>query len=232
MKKSFITSIAAIAALMAIAAPAAAQSYQAANAGSISNQTQAHAAVNGNGTAYSVAKGAASAIAHGGVSTSALPGHTGQQQALTGDVATTVTGQAYNIGTGSGVGSALSAGEAAASVNGWTAFSRPNQQLHMAGDTSSTASGAVVASTSRDGFFGASSTAGFAVSGYVGSAPIPGGPQIVGGVTDTKYSTADAGAGGVTFEGGTPAGQSAATRYGDAAGNASVSAWFTDPAGQ
>ncbi|AMM23023.1 hypothetical protein [Variovorax sp. PAMC 28711] len=219
-------------AILAASGIASAQSYHAINQGSISNTVHAVAAVNGAGSSYSVAKGDASSIAHATVSTLGLPGYSGQQQALTGNTSTSVTGVAYNTVTGAGVGSASSIGNAAAHVDGWTSFNTPHQALAMNGDATSTSGGAVIAGTAQDGFFGGSATAGFAVNGYVGSTGIPGGSQIVGGVFDSKYATADVGAGAVTFPGGAPAGQTAAVRGATADGIAHAAGSFSDPAGQ
>ncbi|CAN5859810.1 hypothetical protein BH11PSE13_BH11PSE13_12480 [soil metagenome] len=219
-------------AILAASGFASAQSYYAINQGSISNSVHAVAAVSGAGSSYSVAKGDASSVANATVSSLGLPGYTGQQQVLAGNTSTSVTGVAYNTVTGAGVGAASSIGAASAHVDGWTSYSTPHQSLHLAGDATSMSAGAVIAGTAQDGFFGASATAGFAANGYVGSTGIPGGSQIVGGVADSKYASADVGAGAVTFPSGTPAGQSAATRGATADGVAHVAADFSDPAGQ
>lgn len=231
MKKTFKLTL--ISALLGLAGLASAQSYSAVNAGAITDAVHAGAAVAGNGSSYSVANSTASAYSNGTVSTLGLPGYSGQQQALTGNTSATVTGTAYNTKTGSGVGEALSIGAAVATFTGNTSFVNPHQDLHLDGAASSVAGGAVIAGTAQDGFFGATSTAGFAASGFVGSVGIPGGAQIVGGVSDSKYATADVGAGAVTFTGGAPVGQTAApVRAGAAVGDAHVSAWFSDPAVQ
>src|SRR6186713_312698 len=221
-------------ALLAIAAVASAQSYYGVNAGAVGNVVNASAVVVGNGSSYSSAKGAESAASNLTVTSAGLPGYSGQQQTLAANTATTSTGQAYNVSSGSGAsGSALSIGGAVAGAEGWTSFQTPHQSLNLNGQASSVSGGAMVATTSTDDYFGGAATGGFASSGYVGSVGVPNGVQIVGAVADSKYATADAGAGGVTFEGGTPAGQAAApVRAGFANGNAVVIGSFSDPVGQ
>lgn len=229
--KSF-KKIAVLAAALAFSALSFAQSYYGANAGAIGNAVNAQASVVGNGSSYSSAKGSESAASSLYVSSAGLPGYSGQQQTLGASTSTTSTGQAFNVSSGPGAsGSALSIGGAVATANGWTHYGNPHQTLDLNGAASSVSGGAVVAGTSQDGYFGGAATGGFQSSGYVGSVGIPNGVQIVGAVQDSKWATADAGAGGVTFEGGTPPGQSAAVvRTGFANGNAVVTGSFWDPA--
>lgn len=217
---------------LGIIGSAAAQSYYGINQGSIANTVHAAAVSTGIGSSYSVAKGDASSTAHLQVSTSGLPGYTGQQQALAAQTSTSANGMAYNLSTGAGYGSALSTGVAAANANGWTAYSTPHQSLNLAGNATSTSTGSVVAGTAQDGFYGSAATAGFAANGYVGSTGIAGGSALVGGVNDSKYATADTGSGGVTFPGGAPAGQTGAVRGATAEGVSTVTGSYMDPAGQ
>lgn len=216
--------------MLAAAGIASAQSYYGANYGSAGGVANSSALVVNNGSSYGSAKNSESAISNLSVTTAGLPGYSGQQQTVAANTSTTSTGQAFNVANGSGAaGLSFAVGGAAAGADGWTSYGNPHQTLNLNGDASSVSGGAVIATRSTDGYYGGAATAGFTASGYVGSTGIPGGSQIVGAVNTSQYATSDAGAGGVTFEGGTPAGQSAAIRGGFANGSSVSTGSFWDP---
>lgn len=237
MKKLIVSLLAAFAFAGLAQAQAVGQYLQ--NDGRINNSVSTYAAANGAGTSLSVARGEASAAASGFVSVvpGTAGGYTGAVAALGGHSQTSNQGMAYNVSTGAGQGQAESHGWADARTFGSATFTAPGQTLSIAGSTDSGMADPVrngtdvhvVAGTNTDGWAGASTSGAFLVTGYVGSAPIPGGVAVVGGVADIKESTAEAAAGGVTFAGGTPAGQSAATRWANAGTVVNASGSFSDP---
>lgn len=234
MKSMFKTS-AVFATLLFAAFAASAQSYHLENSGRILNQSATYASVNGNGTSNSVAKGDAASIATGYVSSNPIAG--GQSLALGGATHTSGSALAFNVSTGNGVGSAQSQGWSDAQTFGNAKFSNANGTLQIAGSADNGMTNAVRngvdfgvnASTSRDGFAAATSDASFNVAGTTSQLPIAGGATVAGAVYSNQTQQSTAEAGGVSFNDGTPAGQSAATRWANGGANVSTSGSFWDP---
>lgn len=221
-------------AALAFAGIASAQSngYYLENAGRINNTVQTYAAVNGNGGSLSRAEGAAQAIANGTVVQ--RPGHV----EVTGAVSGFNNAMAFNTSFGSGVGSASSVGWSDATVTGHATSVIPTGYVTVAGTVDGGMQNPVrngtdvhvSATTAQDGFVNTSYEGGFAVTGNVASTPIAGGASLTGNVQDTKYAGGEVVAGGVTFSGGTPAGQSAAVRFGNSGVTVNATGSFYDPA--
>lgn len=219
-------------AMFAISAHAQ-QSYHLENSGRISNSVSTYAAVNGGGTSVSHAEGAAQAIAAGSVVN--LPGTVG----VTGHVEGYNTASAFNVSTGNGIGSAGSVGWSDATVRGHSVSVLPFGNVNVAGTVDGgmlnpVRNGTdvnVIATTSQDGFVNAEYKGGFSVSGSISQSNIPGGKAVYGVVQDTKYGDGKVVAGGITFTDGTPAGQSAAVRFGNAGVEVKVDGSFYDPVG-
>lgn len=230
MKKSLV----ALAAL-ALAGVASAQStgYYLQNSGRIDNTVQTYAAVNGNGGSLSHAEGQAQAVAVGTVANS--PGNV----SVTGDVSGYNKGVAYNTAFGSGVGSASSQGWSDATTYGHSTSVLPYGNVTVSGVVDGGMQNPVrngtdiniQATTAQDGFVNASYKGGFAVVGSITQTHANGVTAVAGVVTDTKYADGEVVAGGVTFTGGTPAGQSAAVRYGNTGVTVNAAGSFIDPVG-
>lgn len=228
MKKSLVLLAAlAVASMSAFAG----ENYYLQNAGRIDNTVQTYAAVNSNGGSMSHAEGQAMAAANGTVATS--PG----KVSVTGGVAGFNNGVAYNTVFGSGVGSASSQGWSDATTFGNATSVTPHGSITVAGSadggmTNPVRNGTdinIQASTAQDGFVNASYNGGFAVNGQITTAYSGGGWSVTGIVQDSKYGNGEVVAGGVTFAGGTPAGQTAAVRYGNSGVTVNASGSFIDP---
>lgn len=231
MKKSLV-SIMAIAA-MAFAGIASAQQtgYYAQNSGRVQNTVEAYAAVNGNGGSMSVAEGSSQAVANGSVHNA--PGVVN----VTGDVAGFNKAVAYNTSFGNGVGSALSTGWSDATTTGHSTSVLPYGNVTVSGTVDGGMHNPVrngtdvkvQATTSQDGFVNADYKGGFAVNGHIAQTNGGGTTYLAGGVGSTQYSGGEVVAGGVTFNGGTPAGQAAAVRFGNSGVTVNVGGSFVDP---
>ena len=229
MKKTLL-----LVAALAFAGLASAQSngYYLENSGRINNTVQTYAAVNGQGGSLSRAEGSAQAVANGTVVQ--RPGHV----EVTGAVTGFNNAVAFNTAYGSGVGSASSVGWSDATVTGHATSVIPTGHVTVAGTVDGGMQNPVrngtdvhvSATTAQDGFVNTSYQGGFAVTGNVGSTPIAGGSSLIGNVQDTKYAGGEVVAGGVTFSGGTPAGQSAAVRFGNTGVTVNATGSFVDPA--
>lgn len=220
-------------AFLAFAGAASAQSsYYLQNDGRIHNVTQTYAAVNGAGGSLSHAEGSAQAVATGSVAVS--PGSV----AVTGAVSGFNNATAFNTAYGSGVGSASSQGWSDARTFGNASSTLPTGSVSVngivdGGMTNPVRNGTdvhVSATTAQDGFVNAMYNGGFAINGSISQTPIAGGASVFGAVQDTKYSHGEVVAGGVTFSGGTPAGQSAAVRWGNSGVTVEANGQFIDPA--
>lgn len=229
MKKFILGAIAALA-LVGIAS-AQSQGYYLENAGRIQNTLQAYASVQGAGGSLSHAEGSAQAIANGVVAQ--LPGSV----AVVGDVSGFNRAVAYNTSFGAGQGMASSVGWSDATVSGWSTAVIPSGYVSVNGVVDGGMQNPVrngtdvhvIAGTAQDGFVNTSYAGGFAVTGNVTATPIPGGWRLTGNVQDTKYADGQVMAGGVTFAGGTPAGQTAADRGGNTGVVVNVNGAFDDP---
>jgi hypothetical protein len=219
-------------AALVLAASVSAQSYYLENSGRIHNVTQTYAAVNGAGGSLSHAEGSAQAIATGSVVN--LPGNV----AVTGAVSGFNNVMAFNTAFGSGVGSASSTGWSDATTYGHSTSVLPYGTVTVNGvadggmqnPVRNGTDASVLATTSQDGFVQASYAGGFAVQGAIVQTPVAGGATVAGIVQDTKYADGQVVAGGVTFSGGTPAGQSAAVRFGNTGVTVEANGSFDDPA--
>lgn len=221
---------------LGFAAAASAQSagYYLENSGRINQAVTVYASVNGAGGSLSHADGSAQAIANGAVVQ--LPGSV----SVTGDVAGFNKATAYNTSMGAGQGSATSNGWSDATTYGNATSVIPTGYVTVAGSVDGgmvdpVRNGTDVhinAGTAQDGFANASYNGGFAVNGNVAATPIAGGWSLVGNVQSAQYSEAQVAVGGVTFSGGTPAGQTAADRSGNAGVVVNIDGRFDDPARQ
>lgn len=228
MKKSFLS----LAILLACgAAFAQSQGYYLQNEGRIHNTVATYASVNGAGGSLSHAEGSAQAVANGSVAQ--LPGFV----SVTGAVSGYNNGVAYNTSFGSGQGSASSLGWSDATVYGNATAVIPTGHVTVNGVVDGgmidpVRNGTdlhIVAGTAQDGFVNASYNGGFSVNGSVGSTSIAGGAAVTGNVQDSKYAHGEVAVGGVTFTGGTPAGQSAAARWGNTGVVVETNGSFIDP---
>ncbi|RZJ26192.1 MAG: hypothetical protein EOO54_03755 [Haliea sp.] len=225
-KRSLVFAALAAAAMLAQAQ----QSYQLTNQGRIHDAVSAYASVNGQGSSLSHAEGAQQAIANGRVG--ATPGSV----VLSGDLSGFSRATAYNVATGSGVGTAGAGGWSDASLQGYATSKLPTGEVTIratadGGMVDAVRNGSdatVLATTRQDGFADGTYRAGFAADGKITQV----GGAITGIVQDTSYAHGEAVAGGVTFSGGTPPGQAAAVRYGNAGAVVNVDGSFIDPAGQ
>jgi hypothetical protein len=234
--KSFLRVSFAVAAL-ALAAAASAQSvdFRLENSGRIWNKVETNAVVIDNGTSNSVAKGAQSATAVGGVSSLPIAG--GQALTLYGAVETVGSGMAFNVKTGNGTGYGKSDGWSDANVNGYNTFTNEHGSITMAGKTDSGMEAPVGhgvdihvnAGPSQDGYAAGADGGSFAIVGQTQQLPVAGGATIAAFVSDTKTSHASAEAGAVTFTDGTPAGQTAAIRTANSGNVTEASGSFIDP---
>ena len=224
------------AALLATGLASAQSSYSLQNDGRVQNTASTYAAVTGDGTSNSVAKGQTAASSGGSVAVNPIAG--GAELAVSGWSATSGSGMAFNVSTGSGNGSAVSQGLSDARTFGDAAFANAHGAIAVGGSTDSGMTDAVrngvdykvATGTSQDGFAGGSSNGSFAAGGWTTQTPIAGGATVSAGVWDTKASQSTADAGGVTFTDGVPAGQSAAYRSANAGTDVKASAWYVDPA--
>lgn len=233
MKKSLV--LAAALALAAFGAAAQSVDYRLENSGRIYNRVETNAVATDNGTANSVAKGAQSATAVGGVSSNPIAG--GATLTLWGAVETVGSGMAFNVSTGSGTGYAKSEGWSDANVNGHNNFSNQHGSLTMNGFTDSGMASPVGhgvdikvdAGRSQDGYAAGADGGSFAIVGQTQQLPVAGGATVAAYVSDTKTSHSSAEAGAVTFTDGTPAGQSAAFRHANSGNVSEAHGSFYDP---
>lgn len=232
------TIIGAALALSACLAAAQSTGYYLENSGRIWNRVETNAVATNNGTSSSIAKGAQSASAQGGVSSLPIAG--GQSLNLWGAVETAGSGMAFNVSTGAGTGYASSQGWSDANVNGFNNFTNQHGTLQMNGFTDSGMASPVghgvdvkvQAGRSQDGYAAGADGGSFAINGQTQQLPQAGGATVSAWVSDTKTSHSSAEAGAVSFSDGTPAGQAAATIRTANSGNVTEArGYFFDPAG-
>lgn len=225
MKKSLFTSIASLVMTAFVAvAPAHATGYtpqQTAssslmNSGSINNTVKTNATVTGAGSSYSAATGEAYSTTKGTTMTEINPvcggtcGAVSGAVKVTGEATTGVSGTAFNVSTGNGVGSASSVGAANAALDGAAKYNGPGQEVKVNGNIDQNAAMSVVAGKNTGGVASAGNTGSFEVTGTVGSKICTGtnncGGQVVnkevwGTVNDVKDSTSFANTGTMTVDG-------------------------------
>ena len=231
MKKSIIAL-----AILAAAGLASAQSYSLQNDGRIQNSIATYSSASGDGSSRSVAQGAAGATANGYVTASPIPG--GMSATLGGASSTYGNGTAFNISNGNATGTAQTNGWSDARTFGNVSYQTPTQHLNLSGSTDSGMTNpvrngvdySVNAGKSQDGYAEGTSKGQFDGHGYVAAMPIAGGVSVTGGVFDSKTSESTSFAGPVTFTGGAPVGQSAASRSANAGTEVTFSGSFADPA--
>lgn len=233
MKKSLIAL-----AVLTVSGFASAQSvnYYLENSGRVNSSAATYATVNGDGTSNSVAQGAAMAQANGTVGSNPING--GQKLVLTGASNTTGSAMAFNVSTGNGTGSASSVGWSDAQTYGNNTFTNGHGTITMAGSTDGGMTNnvrngvdvGVQAGRSQDGYADGTSSGSFDAKGKTQQTWSNGVATINGNVTTDHASQSTADAGGVTFTGGTPAGQSAAQRWANGGTQVNVSGSFDDPA--
>ena len=215
MKKSFIA-IAAIAfSTLALATgPSQQVTTTLVNAGSLGNTVQSSANVTGVGTAYSAATSEGSVKANTASSTKTVLcggcGETSGTLKVTGDVATSISGTAFNVSSGAGNGSASATGNASAGVDAKSAYAGPGQTASVYGNAEQAAAINVDATKNTGGFANSGNTGTFVSEVNVGSKTCTGtencGTSIVnkevwGSVKDTKTSTSFANTGAMTVDG-------------------------------
>lgn len=225
-------------ALFALAGIASAQSvdYRLENSGRIYNRVETNAVAVDNGSSNSVAKGAQSASAAGGVTSNPIAG--GQSLTLWGAVETAGSGMAFNVSSGNATGYAKSEGWSDANVNGVNTFANQHGSITMAGFTDSGMAAPVghgvdvkvEAGRSQDGFAAGADGGSFSIVGQTQQLPVAGGATVAAFVSDTKTSHSQAEAGAVTFTDGAPAGQSAAFRSANSGNVSQATGSFYDPA--
>lgn len=236
MKKTFRSALAlAVMSLVAAAASAQTVDYRVENSGRIYNRVETSALAVDNGSSNSVAKGAQSATASGGVSSNPIAG--GQSLYLYGAVETVGSGMAFNVSNGNATGSASSVGWSDANVNGYNNFSNQHGNIAMNGFTDSGLASPVghgvdvkvQAGRSQDGFAAGADGGSFQIVGQTQQLPIAGGATVSAYVADTKTSHSSAEAGAVNFTDGTPAGQTAAFRSANSGNVSQATGSFFDP---
>ena len=214
MKKSLI--------VLALLASAGLASAQVANSGRISVQTATYAASGPNGSSASHAEVQAAANA----STQAVYVPATTTGYVASNIGGGVTAVAYNTAINGGSGSASAGGwsDATSVVNGANGVPGQSSQGNLTLDGGmidplrNGTDAPVVAGTSQDGF---------ATGTYSAAGTLVGSPLGVSGTT-TQDSAASAGA--VTFQGGVPAGQTAAVRYANSGVVTSVTGSFVNTA--
>lgn len=230
MSKTF-KSFALFAALAALAGGAMAQSSGLVNSGHVYSSTQVFASVNGAGTSLSNAVSSTGSTANG-----AFASHAGNV-ALSGDVAGYSNLSAYNVATGSGTGTAGGRALSDSGLNGAVYGSIPTGSINITGavdggmgDRFRNGSDVTVqATTAQDGFVQSLYNGGFAATGLLTASTTHHTAGVQGNVQGTSYEHSEIAAGGVTFTGGTPAGQSAAVRFGQVGVEVNFSGNFIDP---
>lgn len=232
MKKTLV----ALAALLAIGtASAQSVNWQAQNHGNVDVRANTSVSVQGDGDSRSVVNSSATSTFNAGVSVTpgSVAGVTGAAAGGFANGTTNAQTLGYNVATGNGVGSFTGSANATGNAGFTGSFNAPGQSLNIGGGIDANQTTANVAgSTKTDGWAGSTQTLSSTSSGAVGSGHIPGGAVVVGSVTGETKADSSVGVGGVTFNGGTPAGQSAAPRSAGATGSGWATGAFADPVGQ
>lgn len=186
------------------------------NSGVISNTVKTDASVNGIGSSYSSATGAAGSVANGGTVNVINPVCTGTCGAVSGsvgangEVKTYNNATAFNVSTGSGVGSASSVGNATGSLNASSAYTGPGQSVDVKGNITAGSSVSVVAEKNTGGVANSGNDSAFVATGSVGSKVCTGtgtpcgtstNKTVWGNVEDNKNSTSFANTGSMTVDG-------------------------------
>lgn len=231
MKKTLKLSL--LASLLAVAGIASAQSNTVTNEGRIMSSTQVFASVNGNGGSLSHAETRTGATANGSIGAPSAG-----NASLTGDIAGYSNITAYNTAFGSGVGTAGGRTWSDARVFGDIGVHIPTGNGAIALDVEggmrdpgrNGSDVTVQATTRQDGFANGMYNGGATVSIAMASGPSNGSTSVQGNVQSTSYQHGEVVAGGVTFNGGTPDGQSAAVRFGQSGVQVTTDGWFHDPA--
>lgn len=220
---------------LALAGLASAQTNTLTNEGRIMSSTSVFAAANGAGGSLSHAQTATGATANGTIAIP-QPG----QLTLKGDVAGYSNLSAYNTSFGSGTGSADGRVWSDARVWGDLGTTIPSGSGVLAIDVEAGMRDAVRngsdvtvrAGTAQDGFANAMYNGGAQASLAISAGPAWPGTSVFGNVQSSTYQHSEAVAGGVTFTGGAPANQTAATRFGQSGVQVDTSGSFTDPVGK
>lgn len=197
------------------------------NQGVICDKVTTTATVVGQGTSYSFARAATEATANGSLVTNV----TGSSATgtVTGNTAAYSNGVAYNVSTGTGTGTAMSQGNAFASLTenagnvGYNANGATGK-LTLQGSSTSAANHLVSAGTNRGGSAASEATGSFNVTGAVSYNPTT--HAVAGTVSDVKTSTAGTST-GLVLNGTTP--MAPAVTNGGAQSNVEVYGYFIDP---
>lgn len=222
MKKSFLKlSMMLSCAAFAMAAHATGPSHQQAtsslvNSGSLSNSVRTFSAVSGVGSSFSSATSEGSVKANATSHTAINPvcsgtcGATSGEVKVTGEMATNITGTAFNVSTGGGTGSASTLGNASAALDTKATYTGPGQTVAIFGNGAQSASIGIEATKNTGGFATAGNTGTFSTEGTVGSKVCTGtnncggavvNKEVWGTVADTKSSTSYSNTGAMTVDG-------------------------------
>ena len=222
---------ASLLAIFALACSQFALAQNITNEARIMSNTAAFASVSGAGSSLSDVKTSTGATANGMIALSPATAE------LKGDIAGYSSIIAFNVRDGAGVGSAGGRVWSDARVHGDLPLAIPTGAGYISLDTEggfrnpglNGSDVTVLAGSGQDGLAAAIYNAGGAIKLTMSSGPSNPGVGVQGNLTGTTYEHAESVVAGVVFIGGTPAGQSAAVRFGQSGVESAINGWLHDP---